>query len=153
MKKLISAGISLVTMAMTLRPAAGADLEPYYCPPPMAISFTWTGFYFGAHGGGAWAQKDFGNQTFAFGGVTYTPVATTVNPSGWLAGGQFGAQYQAGSWVFGIEIDASWANLTGSANCSSVIVTAPLTANCTSQADALGTIAGRLGIALGRLLL
>src|SRR5262249_21380901 len=150
MKKLISASISLVTMATTLQPAAGADLEPYYGPPPTAIIFTWTGFYFGAHGGGAWAQKDFGNQTFAFGGVTYAPVAITVDPSGWLAGGQFGAQYQAGSWVFGIEIDGSWANLTGNANCSSVIVTAPLIANCSAQPDALGTIAARLGVALDR---
>jgi outer membrane immunogenic protein len=153
MKKLISAGFSLVTMATTLQPAAGADLEPYYGPAPVAIIFTWTGFYFGAHAGGAWAQKDFGNQTFAFGGVTYTPVATTVDPSGWLAGGQIGAQYQAGSWVFGIEMDASWANLNGNANCSSTVIAIPLTANCSAKADALGTVAGRLGIALDRLLL
>jgi len=85
--------------------------------------------------------------------VTYTPVATTVDPSGWLAGGQIGAQYQAGSWVFGIEMDASWANLTGNANCSSAVIAIPLTANCSAKADALGTVAGRLGIALDRLLL
>src|SRR5262249_61922074 len=117
MKKLISAGISLVTMATTLQPAAGADLEPYYGPGPAAIIFTWTGFYFGAHAGGAWAQKDFGNQTFAFGGVTYTPVATTVDPSGWLAGGQIGAQYQAGSREFGIGGDARWAQINRNGHC------------------------------------
>jgi outer membrane immunogenic protein len=152
MKKLISASISLLAMATTLRPAAGADLGPYYGPPPTAIIFTWTGFYFGAHVGGAWGHKEFGNQTFAFGGVTYTPAATTVDPSGWLAGGQIGAQYQAGSVVFGIEIDASWADLSGNANCSSAVVAVPLTANCSAQIDATGTVAGRLGIAFDRLL-
>jgi len=151
MKKLISAGIGLVTMATTLQPAAGADLEPYYGPAPAAIIFTWTGFYLGAHVGGAWGHKEFGNQTFAFGGVTYTPVALNVDPSGWLAGGQIGAQYQAGSWVFGIEVDASWANLTGDSNCSSVVAVA-LTANCNAQIDSMGTAAGKLGIAFDRLL-
>src|SRR4030095_3046091 len=73
--------------------------------------------------------------------------------SGWLAGGQIGAQYQAGSRVFGIEVDASWANLPGNANCSSVVVALPLTAKRSPQGDAMGTIAGRLGIAFDRLLL
>jgi outer membrane immunogenic protein len=152
MKKLSFASIGILALAAALRPAAAADLQPYYGAPPPVIIFSWTGFYFGAHVGGGWASKDFGNQTFAFGGVTYTPASATVDPTGWLAGGQIGANYQAGSWVFGIEVDASWADLSGSANCSSASAAVTLTANCTANVDALGTIAGRLGVAFDRVL-
>jgi outer membrane immunogenic protein len=153
MKKLSFAGIGLLALAAAARPAAAADLEPmYYGAPPPVMLFSWTGFYFGAHVGGAWAHKDFGNQTFGFGGVTYIPVSASIDPSGWLAGGQIGAQFQTGSWVLGFEADASWANLSGSSNCSSIAGPA-LVANCNAQVNTIGTVAGRLGFALDRLLI
>ena len=42
----------------------------------------------------------------------------TLDISGGLAGGQIGANYQAGSWVLGVEADASWADLTGNNACA-----------------------------------
>ncbi|HEY6602854.1 MAG TPA: porin family protein, partial [Xanthobacteraceae bacterium] len=62
MKKLSVASVGL--MALALQPAAAAEAEvPYgpppvlYAPAPAVVIFTWTGFYFGAHVGGGWAHK------------------------------------------------------------------------------------------------
>jgi outer membrane immunogenic protein len=152
MRKLISAGIGLAALTVGLRPAAGADIMPYGGPPPTVIIFTWTGFYFGAHVGGAWGQKEITSLPFTFASATFATAATTVDPTGWLAGGQIGANYQAGSWVFGIEVQASWADLSGNAGCPSTLGGVTLTSNCHAKVDALGTIAGRLGVAFDRVL-
>ena len=58
MKKHILAGISMVALAAALQPAAAADLPVAYRAPQNYVIFTWTGFYFGAHGGGGWGRKD-----------------------------------------------------------------------------------------------
>jgi outer membrane immunogenic protein len=91
--------------------------------------------------------------------VVFAPPPVGVDVSGWLAGGQIGANYQAGSWVVGAEADVSGANLTGSTTCIStpivagvVIAGLPLPANCSVKVVGLGTIAGRLGFALDRTL-
>jgi outer membrane immunogenic protein len=151
MKKHILAGISMVALAAALQPAAAADLPVAYRAPHSYVSFTWTGFYFGAHGGGGWGRKDETISPFVFGGALFGPPGTNVDISGGLAGGQIGANYQAGSWVFGVEADASWADLTGNTACASGIV--GVAANCRAKVDALGTFAGRLGFALDRVLL
>jgi outer membrane immunogenic protein len=151
MKKHILAGISMVALAAALQPAAAADLPVAYRAPQSYVIFTWTGFYFGAHGGGGWGRKDETISPFVFGGALFGPPGTNVDISGGLAGGQIGANYQAGSWVFGVEADASWAALTGNTACASGIV--GVAANCRAKVDALGTFAGRLGLALDRVLL
>ena len=87
---------------------------------------------------------------FVVGGVLVGPPGNSLDVSGGLAGGQIGANYQAGSWVFGVEADASWADLTGNTACASGIV--GVAANCRAKVDALGTFAGRLGFALDRVL-
>lgn len=152
MRKLITASIGMVALAAALRPAAAADLGPYYGGPPTVVIFTWTGFYFGAHVGGAWGHKDVTALPFTFAGATFATAPTTIDPTGWLAGGQIGANYQAGSWVFGIEAQASWADLSGNAGCPSTLGGVTLTTNCNAKVDALGTIAGRLGVAFDRVL-
>ena len=93
------------------------------------------------------------------GPVVFAPTPVGVDVSGWLAGGQIGANYQAGSWVVGAEADVSGANLTGSTTCISTPIAAgvvlaglPLPANCSVKVVGLGTIAGRLGFALDRTL-
>jgi outer membrane immunogenic protein len=161
MKTLSIATIGVLTLAAALKPAAAADTDllygpppVMYAPPPAVVIFTWTGFYFGAHGGGGWGHKDETGTSYNFLSGTVTPAPFGVDVSGWLAGGQIGAQYQAGSWVFGAEADASGSNLTGSSACASTSVSAgPLpAANCSVKVVGLGTIAGRMGVALDRVL-
>jgi outer membrane immunogenic protein len=154
MNKLISAGIGMVALAAALRPAAAADIAPYYYPQQTIVIFTWTGFYVGAHGGGAWANKDFSGTTYSAAGALSNQTGFSISPTGWLGGGQFGANYQSGSWVFGIEADVSWANLTGSSSCSSNVAGAiAFSQNCNATINGLGTLAGRLGFAVDRALI
>jgi outer membrane immunogenic protein len=154
MKKLIFAGAFALIAATP--PATAADIPidaPLY--RPAVVIFSWTGFYLGAHAGGGWARKDITALPFTLTGATIAGAPVGLGASGWLAGGQVGVNYQAGAFVFGAEAQASWAHLTGSAACpfTSTAAVTILAANCSAKVDALGTVAGRLGIALDRLLL
>ena len=150
MKRHILAGISMVALAAALQPAAAADLPVAYRAPQNYVIFTWTGFYFGAHGGGGWGTKEATTSPVLVGGILIGPPGNTLDISGGLAGGQIGANYQAGSWVLGVEADASWADLTGNNACPTGIV--GVSATCSAKVNALGTFAGRLGYALDRVL-
>jgi outer membrane immunogenic protein len=169
MKTLTVASIRVMALAAALQPAAAADTDVLYgrppvvyAPQPAVVIFTWTGFYFGVHGGGGWGHTDVNGSPYTVapnGPVVIAPPPVGVDVSGWLAGGQIGANYQAGSWVVGAEADVSGANLTGSTTCIStpivagvVIARLPLPANCGVKVVGLGTIAGRLGFALDRTL-
>jgi outer membrane immunogenic protein len=122
-------------------PAMAADLRmPVKAPPPMvAPAYNWTGFYIGAHVGGAWGTKDW--------------VAVGVGPlgshdiDGLIAGGQVGFNYQVGAWVWGVEVDFSWANLDGG-HTDTVFV-----GNNTTEVNWLGTATGRVGLAWDRALI
>jgi len=145
-------------LASAMLPAAAADLpvETYSVRPVMVV-FRWTGIYAGVHVGGA--SGYVAETPIAFllptQGIV-APLPASISPSGWLAGGQIGANYQLESWVLGFEAQASWANLTGSTACTATGLTPGLilgAGNCTSKIDSLGTAAARLGMAFDRLLL
>jgi outer membrane immunogenic protein len=157
MRALRSLTIAAVLASATL-PAPAADLPlEVYPVRPVIVVFRWTGIYAGVHVGGASGHIDETPIPFLFSGVgTIVPLPASLTPSGWLAGGQIGANYQLESWVIGFEAQASWANLTGSTACTATAV--PATAvvaagSCTSKIDSLGTAAARLGMAFDRLLL
>ena len=83
MKRLFAACVALLAPAGM---AAAADLypAPYYRAPSPAYAvplFTWTGFYVGLNGGGA-----FGSSTW--------DTAGSINTSGGLVGGTVGYNYQ-----------------------------------------------------------
>lgn len=109
-----------------------AEPGPAYVPAPAAWS--WTGIYFGVNGGYGWGTSTdltFGNDT---------------SPSGWLAGGQVGVNYQfAGGLVIGLEGAWDWANITDTVDFG--------TYNVTQTINSVGSIAGRLGFAVDRVLI
>ena len=129
---------------------------------PVAAPFSWTGFYIGGHAGYGWGRKEWSdfhdplNPTFNRAG----PDAE-YDVDGVLAGGQIGFNWQSGWTVFGIEADASWADIEGS---GTTFYDPPLpggspfrgclamTDPCTSKIEALGTITARLGVAVDRTL-
>jgi outer membrane immunogenic protein len=152
MRKLVFAIIGAIALAATSRPAAAADIPVYgYGARQSIVIFTWTAFYLGAHAGGGWGTKNIDAQPFQVNSTLFSPPGTTPNVSGWLGGGQIGVNYQAGSWVVGVELDASAADLNGSANCTpAALVT--VVGNCSAKVDMVGTVAGRLGVAFDRLL-
>jgi outer membrane immunogenic protein len=145
MKKLLLGTVALVGLAAA-NPAFAADLPyraPAYKAPIMApVAFSWTGCYVGAHVGGGWGNKRWDDPLL--GGVEFS----NHDVNGWLAGGQIGCNYQTGQFVFGVEGDASWANIRGSG--PDTLSFGTLTDN--SKVDFLGTLTGRAGIAWDRAL-
>lgn len=136
MKKLALALASAT--ALISAPALAADLGRMPVRAPVAYApapgFNWSGCYLGVHGGGGWGDKrwaGFGSHDI----------------SGGMAGGQIGCDWQTGTFVFGVEGSASWADLTG----SHVEVGTGL--NDRSRVDFLGTVTGRVGWAWDRTLL
>jgi outer membrane immunogenic protein len=148
-------------LASAMLPAAAAELPiEAYPVRPVLVVFRWTGVYAGVHVGGASGYLTETPVPFQLppfpGGGTVVPLPASLTTSGWLAGGQIGANYQVESWVLGIEAQASWANLTGSTSCVANAVPATIVvaaANCTAKIDSLGTAAARLGMAFDRLLI
>jgi outer membrane immunogenic protein len=85
-------------------PALAADLAvkpPAYAAPAPAL---WTGFYLGIHGGYGWGHDSVESPEF-------TLVFSNPSPKGGVFGGQAGYNWQYGSFVGGLEIDGSAANL------------------------------------------
>lgn len=126
MKKLLLAA-STVLVAAT--PAFAGDLparrtSPYYAPAQVAGPlFNWSGFYIGGHAGWGWGS--------AFG----------LEPSGYLLGLQAGYNFQlAGAFLAGIETDISFTGIDDKG------------AGTTFRVDYLGTVRGRLGYAVDRVL-
>lgn len=118
---------------------------PYAKAPAIsAPSDTWAGFYAGAHGGYGWGENPF-----------FVPSALTMinggdlggtRPTGWVAGGHFGHNWQYDRVVAGLEADLSAADLKGASN----TVTSTAGGNTISlglddKVKYLGTVRGRLG--------
>ena len=141
--------------------AGAADLPvkaaPYNGPVPVAV-YNWTGFYVGAHGGGAWTDK----RWFLPG----TGEIAKYSANGAIGGVQAGYNWQSGNWVLGAEAQASWSEIR-----KGVIWTDPdpdpwtdpepapvkggrvVTARTGTTVDRLGTIAARAGYACDNVLL
>jgi outer membrane immunogenic protein len=142
MKSIVGA---LALSALFATSAVAADLParmPVKAPPVVAPVFTWTGCYIGAHGGYGWGHKKWRDP---FDGVEFT----SHDVDGWLVGGQVGCQIQQDRWVFGIEGQASWADIDGE---SFIGEPASTHFRFRSKTDILGTVALRLGYAVDRTL-
>jgi opacity protein-like surface antigen len=92
--------------------ASAADLlvNAPPAPPPPAL-WNWTGFYLGAHTGGA---LDLSNVSNPYGPALF---GDNIRSPGPLLGGQIGYDWQTGPWVFGGQADITWANLDGAFTC------------------------------------
>jgi outer membrane immunogenic protein len=150
--------------------AADLPVSGPYRPGPFMVRqpVEWTGLYFGANAGYGWGKYS-SNITFAGGGAssltnpitgitpqgTIAPVAgptelsgTRVpgsgSPSGAIAGGQIGFNWQAGMFVFGGEIDGQW---SGQENTFSAACGPGCTATESIKIRSLATGRGRFGLA------
>jgi outer membrane immunogenic protein len=142
MKQLLTLSLAALA-AVTAGAASAADLPARPAPPRAPVyaplAYNWTGFYIGINGGGAWADK-----CWAFAGLS----DGCNKPSGGLAGGQVGFNWQMGQFVFGVEADGDWADLSGT---HASLLNAGFTDR--SKVDALWAITGRLGYAFDAALL
>jgi len=118
--------------------ALAADM-PVKAAPIVAAAYDWSGVYVGVHAGYGGGMKDWdGIADFA--------------ARGFLAGGQVGINKQISSFVFGLELDGSWADMSGSQLVSVGGPALGFTSTTTSRSriDSLVTIAGRAGLAADR---
>lgn len=113
MKRWVVAGLWVAAL-VAIGCARAADLPMVTKAPVMAPipAPTWSGFYLGIEGGGAFGTS---NQIDA-GPLGFGPTTNGYRISGGIVGGTAGYNFQSGPWVFGLEADVSWADITGHAN-------------------------------------
>ena len=152
MKKLLLATAALMALGVAA-PASAADMPVKAAPPPpVAPIYNWTGFYIGAHVGGAWSDTDWFYACCATNLLIAAPCGLAQgghSGSSWLAGGQVGFNYQVGRFVWGIEADFSATDIKG----SNLDVAFPTQEFLHSRTDFIGTVAPRVGVAWDRVLL
>ncbi len=145
---------------MTAAPAMAADLA-VKAPSTFVERFTWTGCYLGGHIGGGFAHNDITDPVQLvqdqplFFGPGATAGVTTVSPSssGLVIGGQIGCDYQfAPNWVIGIEGAASGATISGDTTVGLPLSPTGETALVSAKTDFLGSVTGRLGFTVDRVL-
>jgi outer membrane immunogenic protein len=163
MKKFFLAGCALATSVFSAMFSAMAADMPLKAPPPPPVQiYSWTGCHLGGSVGGIWRQSDNVSIGVADGGsgaaaaaaAGAIPTAFSYGSSSWLAGGQAGCNYQAASWVLGIETDFSGTKLNGSETIATNLPPFfPLTSSVSQDMSWIGTTRGRLGWAWGNVLL
>jgi outer membrane immunogenic protein len=145
MKKFLLATVALVALVGMAAPASAADMAVKAAPVPyVAPMYNWSGFYIGGNGGWGQSRNCWG----------IVPVAGAViadgcaDRSGGVAGGQLGYRWQTGQFVFGLEAQGDWADLSG----SRVSVLNPLFTTSV-KTDGIGLFTGQIGWAWNAALL
>jgi outer membrane immunogenic protein len=156
MRKLIVAGASLIISGILAGNAIAADMPvkaPVYVAP-----FSWTGIYLGINAGYG-TGTDTGdryctNPVGVVGGAPCTAsMPAALSASGAFVGGQLGANYQTGMFVWGVESDIQVAHINDSTGavavpcCAPGFGGAPWTLTRSQNLDWFGTVRGRLGVA------
>ncbi len=139
MKKFLLTTVGLVALVGIAVPASAADLAVKAPPPPIvAPIYNWTGLYIGVNGG--WGQS---HNCWDFIGVAGAVLSDGCRDrSGGLFGGQLGYRWQSSQWVFGVEAQGDWADLSS----SRVSLLNPLFSTST-KTDAIGLFTGQIGYA------
>jgi outer membrane immunogenic protein len=149
MKRALAAAIGLATLGMA--PALAADLPAQtYSKTPVWIpaAYDWSGFYLGINGGGASSRECWTINSSA--GAPVTPNSEGCHTAtGGMVGGQMGYRFQTSGWVYGVELQGDWANLSGTNPSLTAIV--PYTNQ--TKIDAIALFTGQVGYAFNTVLL
>jgi outer membrane immunogenic protein len=139
MKRLILAA-SVLAASTASSFAADLAARPYTkAPPPVvAAMYDWSGFYIGINGG--WGQSSTRYDWANF-------LVRSDDASGGTVGGQIGYNWQAGSWVFGLEAQGNWADLS-----RTYVDPFDPRWSVGTTVDALGLFTGRVGYAANNVL-
>jgi outer membrane immunogenic protein len=150
MRWFATVGVGFLSFAVVSGAAHAADISPriYTKAPPVAAPvYDWTGFYIGLNGGGASSHECL--TIFSVAGASVFPNSEGCHDAtGGLVGGQFGYRWQLTNWVFGLEAQGDWADLTGSNG--SLTATVPYTNQ--TKIDAIGLFTGQIGYAWNNIL-
>ena len=149
MKKFLLGTVGLLALGMAA-PATAADLaaRPYKAAPVPYIApmYDWNGFYIGGNGG--WGQS---NSCLNFVDRFSTDFADGCRSrSGGVIGGQIGYRWQANQWVFGLEAQGDWADLSHTRLSPFFDQFSPFARGFIStrtQTDGIGLFTGQIGYA------
>ncbi len=150
MKRMLFAG---ALMLAATGPTLAADLPPSMPPPPpprapaayvpvIPPQYNWGGIYIGINGGYGFGSSSQDYTSVGFGNTG------SFNISGALAGGTLGANFQTGQFVFGIEGDGDWTNITGTTSSTNAAC-----GGCQTSNNWLATLRARAGVAWDRVLI
>ena len=136
MKKFLLGTVGLMALGMAA-PAVAADMAVKAAPVPyIAPMYNWSGFYIGVNGG--WGSS---RNRYEWTGPGVFALGYGADATGGTIGGQIGYNWQAGSWVFGVEAQYNWADLNKA-------FYGPVgTWSVGTKVDALGFFTGRVGYA------
>jgi outer membrane immunogenic protein len=128
--------------------AYAADMPLLAAPPPRS----WDGFYAGLNAGYGVARSP---TSFTAVGFQPQNESFSLNPAGWIGGGQIGFNRQfAPTWVAGLEADIQAAGQKSSEVCAVICsVATPIYVAMDQKLKWFGTVRGRLGWVTGPALL
>jgi outer membrane immunogenic protein len=146
--------LSMFSAAVGSAQAADMPVKaPVYVAP-----FTWTGIYLGINAGYGDSDRDGDTYcttpTGVVNGTGCSRAASSgVRPSGGFVGGQIGANYQTGMFVWGVEADIQVAHINDSSSftqpcCFPAFTAANGVLTRAQNLDWFGTVRGRLGLAI-----
>jgi outer membrane immunogenic protein len=138
MKKFLLATVASTALVSSASAADLAARAYTKAPAIAAAAYNWSGFYVGVMGGYGWSDD-----------VTVAGVDVTgADIKGGFGGGTIGFNYQApgSQFVFGVEADAAWADLSHSETILGL-------GTGRQQINSFGSVTGRVGIAVDTLLL
>ena len=134
--------LSVAALAVVATTCAQAADLPLKAAPVAPVWYDWSGVYVGLHAGYGAGMSDWRTGE----------TGIDLLAKGFLAGGQIGINKQIGSFVFGLELDGSWADIGGSQLLSFGGPIAGVQTDITgrSKIDGLATLTGRAGLAADR---
>jgi outer membrane immunogenic protein len=143
-------GFGIAIAMMIAVPAVAADLPVKY-KAPVAVPFSWTGFYVGANGG--CVREHESNVSSPINDADPGPGSffrfDTERQGGCFGGLQGGYNYQfSGRWVAGLEVDGQFGELTSRGNL--LEIEGAFVESLASYSQTMkhyGTARGRLGYA------
>ncbi len=113
MKKLI---IALMLSTSTVA-AHAADMVVQEVAPEVE-PLLWSGAYIGLHAGYSWGRENDNQSEQQFSSCTGSVCADRFDLDGFIGGAHAGYNWQTGQWVFGIEGDIDYADISGSTDFS-----------------------------------
>jgi len=156
MRHAFFAAVAISATAVASAAAADLAVRPSVGPVP---AFSWSGCYFGMHGGGAFAGTEMTDpvqlaQNDVLGSATGGGSTVHVSPGGAVVGGQLGCDLQfAPHWVAGIEGTGSGATLKGTTAVGLPGGLGGDQALVSTTTDFLPSVTGRLGYTIDRALI
>jgi opacity protein-like surface antigen len=113
------------------------------------VLMDWTGFHIGGHMGGGWSDdrwSDPFNSTVIAKGIDIAGFGDYTHATGPLASAQVGVDRQTGSWILGVEAEATAAHMRGENTC----FTGLGGVDCQHVVNSISTMTGRVGCAWER---